>query len=422
MRFLLRTFVLLPALLLALVVIPSAAFSVALGASVGSLDGWLADGSSDAAGFLAFTSPPPGTVPTPPGTVPTPPGTVPTPRPPQPTPPVRTFLKDQATIYPHIIKKVIGDRLSPTIYAFTENGYLYRSDHDGRLWSLVTTAAPVEDFLMSSADPDVLYSGAGVDCRDPRAPNQPFFRSTDGGVTWRELPTAINLRPLLIDPTDPMRLFAADCNMLYLSMDGGRSWQEKPDNAAGQLWLTHRVIGMAAAALIQEDDEAAPTPHWRQLYAIGVDGSGNGVVAFSDDEGETWVNLVDPATALESPSVLVAHQRQTGLIWVVTAQGVWTTSDYGVNWTLYNRGLREFTTLRASALNAITYSNDGALYLATARGLYTKPGADAAWKKVTGTSFDGLYLSGLLLTESNPSLLWVNSAEDGVFVYRLANR
>ncbi|MCS6825904.1 MAG: hypothetical protein NZ553_04740 [Caldilinea sp.] len=417
MRFLLRSFVFLPALMLALVVIPSAAFSMALGASVGLSDKALANVSNDLTLVSAFTSPP-GTVPTPPGTVPTPPGTVP--QPPQPTPPAPTFLKDQATIYPHIIKKVIGDRLSPTIYAFTENGYLYRSDHDGRLWSLVTTAAPVEDFLMSSADPNVLYSGTGVDCRDPRAPNQPFFRSTDGGVTWRELPTAINLRPLLIDPTDPMRLFAADCNMLYLSLDGGRSWQEKPDNAADRLWLTHRVVGMAAAALVEEQETS--TPHWRQLYAIGVDRSGNGVVAFSDDEGESWVSLIDPATALESPQMIVAHQTQAGLVWVVTAQGVWTTSDYGVNWSLYNRGLREFTALRALTPNAITYSDEGALYLATVRGLYTKSVADAAWRKVTGTSFDELPLSGLLLTESNPAMLWVNSAEDGVFVYRLANR
>jgi len=419
MRFMLRTFVLLPALLLALVVIPSVAFSVALGASSNSSQGWLVDASIDPALFSAFTSPP-GTVPTPPGTVP-PPSPLPTPRPPRPTPPALAFPKDQAVIYPHIIKKVIGDRLSPTIYAFTTNGFLYRSNQNGRLWSLVSTAVPVDDFLMSSADPDVLYSGTGTDCRDPQAPNQPFYRSTDGGVTWRELPTAINLRPLLIDPTDPMRLFAADCNMLYLSADGGRSWQEKPDTAAGQLWLTHRVVGMAAAALIEEE-EGAPTPHWRQLYAIGVDRSGNGVVAFSDDEGETWVNLVDPATAFESPRMIVAHQTQAGLIWVVTAQGVWVTMDYGVNWTLYDRGLRELTTPRGTpALNAITYSNDGALYLATVRGLYTKSGADVAWQKVTGTSFDELSLSGLLLTESNPSLLWVNSAENGVFVYRLAN-
>jgi len=178
---------------------------------------------------------------------------------------------------------------------------------------------------------------------------------------------------------------------------------------------------MAAAALLEEE-EGASTPHWRQLYAIGVDRSGNGVVAFSDDEGETWVNLVDPATAFESPRMIVAHQTQAGLIWVVTAQGVWVTMDYGVNWTLYNRGLRELTTPRGTpALNAITYSNDGALYLATVRGLYTKSGTDVAWQKVTGTSFDELSLSGLLLTESNPSLLWVNSAENGVFVYRLAN-
>jgi hypothetical protein len=318
-------------------------------------------------------------------------------------------------IYPHEIEKVIGDRLSPTIYAFTTNDSLYRSDDNGRIWFLIRSQLEVDDFVMSVADPNVLYSGKGADCTDPAASNEPFYQSLDGGYTWDEMPTAINLRPLLIDPADPYRLFATDCTMLYLSEDGGMSWVEKPDNSAAQLWTIYRVVDMAAASLV--GDPTPAQPHWQQLYAIGVDANGMGVIAFSGDEGETWANITDPNQTPEALSVVVAQLKQAGAVWMIAGKGVWATADFGINWGLTNRGLSSLAS--AGNLNDLTYAFNGKLYLATARGLYEKDLAGKMWAKTSKTSFGNENLVSLLLTESNPDTLWINTEDEGVFIYRI---
>ena len=425
MRSLSRTFLLLPALILALVLIPSVVLSAAGSASgASSVDTLTSIGAFDSQSITAFQSPPGTEPPRPPGTVPPPP---PRPVPPRPQPvvpapapapaPASSTASDKAMIYPHEIEKVIGDRLSPTIYAFTDNGLLYRSNDNGRIWFLIRSKVEVDDFLMSSADPDVLYSGAGANCSDPASSNEPFYQSIDGGYTWEEMPTALNLRPLLIDPADPYRLFATDCNMLYLSSDGGMSWVQKPDNSAAQLWSNYQVVDMAAAALV--GDPTPEQPHWDQLYAIGVDASGMGVIAFSGDEGETWANITDLNRAPEALRVVVAQLKQAGAVWMVSDAGVWATADFGISWKLTSRGLGDLASAGASRLHDLTYAYNGKLYLATDRGLYEKTIDGAIWEKTSDTSFGSEKAVSLLLTNSNPEVLWVNTEDEGVFVYRI---
>ena len=109
-----------------------------------------------------------------------------------------------------------ADRLSPTIYAYTDSGWLYRSDLNGRSWYLVITEPAVADFLMSPSDPNVLYSGKGPDCGGSSVSIAPMHKSEDGGETWTELPAGLDLKPLLIDPSNPNNVFAADCATIYL--------------------------------------------------------------------------------------------------------------------------------------------------------------------------------------------------------------
>jgi hypothetical protein len=83
------------------------------------------------------------------------------------------------------------------------------------------------------------------------------------------LRTGMNLRPLLTNPADPDMLFAADCAMIYLSTDGGRTWTAKPDLSAAALWNQYAVADMSAAALV--GDPRPQQPDWFQLFALGVD-------------------------------------------------------------------------------------------------------------------------------------------------------
>lgn len=430
MRSYIRTFLLLPALIVALVLVPTVVLSAAGTASAatipsaiaealasGSTLDWQFDLSDDTQGVMLQ-----GTVPTP---TPTPTRTpVPTPRPPRPRPPAprptpvpatKTTGSDQAMIYPNKIIKVIGDRLSSTIYAYAENGALYRSNDNGRVWYIVQAKPAVDDFMMSAANPDILYSGKGADCDDPEAANEPMYMSMDGGYSWEEVPTGINLRPLLIHGADANALFAADCDMLYLSTDGGTSWMAKPDNSVAQLWSNYRIVAMADASLVGDPEPEAA--HWDQIYVIGNNAEGEGVVAFTGDQGDTWANITDSNSAPVELAAFVVHERVAGRLWLVASDGVWSTEDFGVNWTFTNRGLRSLVTFGTGSLNDITYTIDGDLYLATSNSLYVKSMDGTQWKKVGDISFGAENAINLLLTDSDPTKLWTNTEDEGVFKY-----
>jgi len=428
MQRLLRTFLILPALIIGLVVIPTVAFSA-------SRDG------DDQRITLNQTSPLPtptngGTVPPPTPTrrppvvvYPTatphyhrPPRVYPTPIVPTATPtvPAAATPTDEAFIGNERMTKVIGDRLSSVLYAYTENGWLYRSDDNGRVWDLVTTDPTVDDFVMNAANPDVLYSDSEITCEAGVADDEALmYRSIDGGLTWIALPDSLNKRPLLSHQGDPNSLFAADCTMLYLTTDGGLTWEAKPDNSPDALWENFHVVDMAASSLL--GDTLPDEPNWNQLFAGGLNENGTGVIAFSNDLGETWVRLtpnIDPAPW--GMSAITADPFIEGLVAFSEPRSVWFTENFGVNWQVTTKGLSNVLDRGVAGapfgLYDIVYHPSNHLYLATARGLYSKSPAASEWEKMDDTDFDLVQLTGLLFTQTATNKLWINSV-DGVFVY-----
>lgn len=443
-----RTFVTLPALILALIVIPTVALS--------------ASASDDADFFWNMTQinnteslslqQPGGTSPlptptntsvalptnTPGGTVPMPTATA-TRRPPvvyptatpyyrqRPVRPTATPTKAVATSSDEFyinsirIEKVIGDRLSSTIYAYTDDGWLYRSDDDGTVWMLVSTTPTVDDFVMNAANPDVLYGSNGINCDSETAGNtNPIYKSMDGGSSWIEVPGSTGKLPLLSHQGDEDSLFAADCDMLFLTIDGGFSWIAKPDNSPDALWASFRVVDMVAASLI--GDPTPQTPNWDQLFAGGIDADGTGVIAFSNDLGDTWVRLTpNISPAPWSMTAITADPFIEGLVAFSEPRSLWFTENFGVNWQVTTKGLSNVLDRGISGaafgLNDILYhSQSKKLYLATARGLYTKRADANDWDKVDDTNFDLENILSMVYTESAPEQIWLNT-DDGVFLH-----
>jgi photosystem II stability/assembly factor-like uncharacterized protein len=421
---LLRTFIMLPALLVLLIVVPSVAFSY--GEPANQTGNWQA----------GTISPLP--TPTKPGTVPPPTATA-TRRPwPTATPtrkghyrhrPVATATATPtATPAPRTgelalidgvsLKLVIGDRLSSTIYAYTQNNWLYRSPDDGVTWQLMTTQPAVQTFIMSAADPNVLYSGQGTLCDGLPRPLPPLYKSSDGGVNWSRLAGGDGLRPLLAHPSDVNSLFAAGCDAPYLSTDGGLTWAAKVDPSIDNLWQTYRVVDMTAAARIGNPPPA--TPGWGQIFAGAVAADGSGIVVFTNDLGDSWVRLtpnVYPASW--GMKALAVDLLTEGLVAFAEPRSVWQTSNYGVNWQITTKGLETVAQRDVAGgvfgLNDLVYHPSGRLYLATVRGLYTREFTAQVWNKITGVGYEESNLTSLLFTETNPGLIWINS-DDGVYV------
>ena len=385
--------------------------------------------------------PPPGTVPTrqpdsPPGTVP-PPTAVPPIVHPTATPhvviqpiatatPAPVFPAGTLVIDGLCTDRVIGNRYSDALYGYVD-GWLYRSRDYTERWRLVTTTPEVDTFIISPSDPDVLYSG-GTTC-DARDEPVDFYRSLDAGLSWTRLDTARNLRPLLVGPTNPERLFAAGCDGLYLSQDAGITWARVGDN----LWNEYAVLDMDYAPLTAEEaeedfdelnkDEQLNLLDLDNLFAGGRSADDGGVVGYSDDGGETWRSF----TPLITPSPWNMHRltvdpRDAGRVWFVDDMGVWSTQDGGERWEFSDRGLSELVDDAemddSSPFNDILYHPDDQLYLATIDGLYTKHVDAERWRKVTDTSFEELEILSIVFSETEPSVLLLNT-EECVYTYEI---
>lgn len=343
-----------------------------------------------------------------------------------PTPPVtptQTLPPDALVIDGRWVERVIGDRFRNELYALAD-GRLYRSPDDGATWNLVTDAPAVDRFIMSAADPDVLYSSYGLACL-AGGPDVLLYKSTDGGLTWQELSGVRNLQPLLAHITEVDWVLAAGCDAPYLCIDGGASWTARPDPSPESLWGIYEARRMAAAPLAGPPEPE--TPNWDRLYVGGVSEGGGGGVIFTGDLGATWTRI-SPAFA-SAPwwiSALEADLLTAGRLWFADPHGVWATADNGGSWVVTSSGLEDVIYRdepgATFGLDALVFHNPrlgGAtqrLYLGTARGLYWKGLADLAWQKVTGTGFDDHAIGGLLFTETNPNILYVNTA-DGAFTY-----
>ena len=328
------------------------------------------------------------------------------------------------------LQRVIGDRLSSTLYGFDAEGNLLRSTDDGVTWMLVATApaasAPtspeITEFVMSPGDTMVLYSGEGLECGSAvsqDATAEPLYRSLDGGVTWEPLQLGDNLVPLLVNPQTENSLLAADCELPYLSVNGGDSWQSKPDRSDEALWDSYRVNEVATSSMVGVS--SVDTANWNYLYASGTDEDGAGVVVYSGDAGTTW----DRITPRIRPhprgiSSVAADPATAGRLWFTDRNGVWYTEDFGASWQLTILGLEDVLSagdkLDITGLTDILYLPSDDIYLATIEGLYRGKPNSGMWTLVEDGEFGVQKIDSLLVTESQPRTLWVN-AEDGVYLY-----
>jgi hypothetical protein len=319
------------------------------------------------------------------------------------------------------LKKVIGDRLSQVIYGYRTDGRLYRSFDNGYSWQLVTASPLVDHFIMSPADPFTLYSAPSLDCIAGDAVDQPFFVSIDGGATFEDRAPIMNLQPLLAHPLKEDTVWAAGCDGVYLSEDGGRTWQVRSNAGESALWRDYTAVEMAASYLAGDPQPAEA--NWDHLYVVAERADGAGIVAYSGDLGDTWGQI----TPADSQTVfyidaLTADPTVAGRLWLAERLGVWATEDLGNFWGLTNRGLETVTGDDPAAgsvnLNDVVQLPNERLFLAASDGLYTKLTNEAVWQKVTNEMFDLLDVQSLLFTDSKPGKLWLNT-DDGVYTYKI---
>ncbi len=200
-------------------------------------------------------------------------------------------------------------------YSVVTNGLPDHVPTANTMWGLGHARALAVD----PKDPRTVYLGMDGDPSGGKSGGG-FFKSTDGGRTWRQMPRQPGSRRvffgLAVDPTDSRRLYWAACGTgggLYRSDDAGESWQHVFKNES---WLFNVLVAPDGTVYAPGGNLWRSTDHgktWKQLTKFKSDG---GIILGLEG---------DPADA-KRLWCSVIH-------WGDSARGgVWRTTDGGATW------------------------------------------------------------------------------------------
>ena len=143
---------------------------------------------------------------------------------------------------------------------------IYTSADAGKQWHLLYNFGKprmfVDNIIVDPRNPRVLYVGA-------HRHNLPggFFKSTDGGVTWKENAQLKNeaLHSLAQSESNPDTLIAGTFTGIFRSDDAGETWKQLPtSNTPGLL----HVESLAIDPRTSDDAERQPSNEKSQQKAL----------------------------------------------------------------------------------------------------------------------------------------------------------
>jgi photosystem II stability/assembly factor-like uncharacterized protein len=195
---------------------------------------------------------------------------------------------------------------------------------DDGLYQLGPSRDDLMGFSAHPDDPAVLYASG----HPQGGGNLGVIRSEDGGQSWQQIFSGlegetVDFHAMTVSPADPQRLYGAFQGRLYVTRDGGDSWQAAA--AEGLPWQA----GFCWGAPCLTADPADPD----LVYAGTAEG-----LYHSQDGGESWSLLSDTAGAVASLAVDPQNNRR--LLAHTERDGIALSEDGGQSWQPRHEGIQ----------------------------------------------------------------------------------
>ncbi|MCW3990738.1 MAG: YCF48-related protein [Candidatus Bathyarchaeota archaeon] len=218
--------------------------------------------------------------------------------------------------------------------------------------------------LVNPFDPGIMYLGTF-----PTG----FYRTLDGGLTWREINTNFTIDgafSMSFHPYNKSVIFAGTYNGVSRSDDSGETWRRWDRGMPQELWVFSIVFNPLNPDIV---------------YAAAKNGENmgtgredfRGTVLKSTDGGANWVEIANGLHLWNEYYQLVMYPYNYDVLFVSSGQGVYMTEDAGGSWTMINGGLEVSGGMVGSGIvnnvaNNLALDAEGRfLYLGTmARGVF----------------------------------------------------
>jgi photosystem II stability/assembly factor-like uncharacterized protein len=298
---------------------------------------------------------------------------------------------------------VVDPSDSNRFYFGTLDGQIYTSSDGAKTWRmLVNLNRPrlyVDHIIVDPRNSKVLYVAT-----HRHKESGGFFKSTDGGLTWRDAPELRNeaCHAMTQSASNPNILLVGTINGIFRSNDSGDSWSPLP---AGSL--------AAAAAQNRGDKEV-------DVESLAIDPRNSNVIYAgtwwlpykSTDGGQTW-KIIKKGMIDDSDIFAVdIDPRNADHVIMSACSGIYETRDGGENWAkvqgIPSQSRRTRAILQHPSVAGVVFAGTTEGFWRSANG-----GANNSWMVTTSRQLE---INSIAVHPHNPNMVFIGTNNYGVMV------
>jgi photosystem II stability/assembly factor-like uncharacterized protein len=289
---------------------------------------------------------------------------------------------------------VVDSRDASRFYFGTLDGQIYTSTDSAHSWHLLYNfKIPrlfVDHIIVDPRDSNTLYVGTHRH-KEPGG----FFKSTDGGHTWRDSKELRNeaIHSLAQSALDPNVLIAGTFNGIFRSDDSGATWTQLPT------YSTPGLVHVESLAIDPKSTNIIYAGTWYLPYK-------------TTDGGQTWNSIKNGIIDDSDIFAIDIDPRDRNHIIASACSGIYETRNAGGNWKKVQGIPSQSRRTRAIMQHP---SKPGVVYAGTTEGFWrSERGGDSdSWMVTTSRQLE---INSIAVHPSHPDTVYIGTNNYGVMV------